>query len=221
MIIVSDLFEGEINISDDKVSSVVIESPRVYRCLVQRLYMYMNDQETSLVISEDHKPLKGSKCLELITTFVPLEINDKRFVNKISSVLADEALSPENYDSTMRMMTDIESYMNILADNLMVNVSYKSINPASLIKMCGLQIEDDSNSDIEWIYNYMSLVRELLGDRLFIFINMCSFFETEDMVAFFDTVVRHRYKVLLLESVDHHILKHTDKTVVDKDICII
>lgn len=65
----------------------------------------------------------------------------------------------------------------------------------------------------------MELVRELDRDRLFIMINMRTYFSDEEMESFIQTVVLHDFKLLLLESTSRPILKNVKRFTVDEDLC--
>ena len=65
----------------------------------------------------------------------------------------------------------------------------------------------------------MELVRELDHDRLFIMVNMRSYFTDEDMQTFVESASLHGFRVLLLESSARRKLKHTQRYTIDEDLC--
>ena len=148
-------------------------------------------------------------------------MNEKRLISKIQNFLEKEALNPDNFNKTMEVLANIEQYVYRLADTFPYELDFTGINISSLIKMCGLSIVDDSISNIEKIYNYMSIVRELLGDRLFVFANIRSYYSDDDMYKFVETVVDHKFKVLLVENYERNILSGTRRLIIDNDLCII
>ena len=72
---------------------------------------------------------------------------------------------------------------------------------------------------IEKIFSYMELVRELDRDKLFIMVNMRSYFTDKDMEIFTQSVCLHDFKVLLLEAFEFPKLKNTKRFVIDSDLC--
>ena len=56
-------------------------------------------------------------------------------------------------------------------------------------------------------------------DKLFIMVNMRSYFSDEEMELFAESACLHDFKVLLLESVAASRLKHTKRFVIDADLC--
>ena len=65
----------------------------------------------------------------------------------------------------------------------------------------------------------MELVRELDRDRLFVMVNMRTYFSDEEMNFFTESVALHGFRVLLLENTTRCKLKHTKRYTVDEDLC--
>lgn len=221
MKIVTDLFSGNIEIDTNMVTSVIIENPHIFMELLKQLFNSVNGEDYGIILSDNNSILKSSKYIELISSYVPFDINEKRLVNKIISLLEKEAVNETYYNDTMNILASIERYISKLADTLTCKIDYSNINISSLIKMCGLKICDDSNSDIERLFIFMSLIRDLLGEKLFIFVNMHSFFMQEDIQLFVDTVIAHNFYVLLLDGNEYDKLERTRKIIIDKDLCVI
>ena len=91
----------------------------------------------------------------------------------------------------------------------------------SLIKACGLSVMDDSESDIERVFQYITMVRDLFGEKLFVFVNIRSFFSDEDMETFIETVVAHNFYVLLIDGKEYNRMKNEERIVIDSDLCVI
>ena len=65
----------------------------------------------------------------------------------------------------------------------------------------------------------MELVREFDRDKLFVLLNLRSFFADEHVEKFLETVSVHGYKVLLLDSVSRKKLAHENRITIDNDLC--
>lgn len=221
MKIVTSLLPEEIIIESEKVVSLVIENQRLMLNVLEEIYNAVNCGESNIVFSVETNIIKASQLVELITTFVPFEMNEKRFISKISALLEHEALNEHCYADTIELLTSIEYQIDRWADCLPCSIEHKNINVASLIKMCGIAIDDDSASDLERVFNYMMIVRELLGERLFIFVNMRSFFDDTEMKSFIDTVIMHGFYVLLIEGQDRGMLDNMKRVIIDSDLCMI
>ena len=65
----------------------------------------------------------------------------------------------------------------------------------------------------------MELVRIFEKDKLFITVNMRSFFDDAFMDRFMQSVSSHRYKVLMIENKAYNILSNEIRFTVDEDLC--
>lgn len=221
MKIVTDLFDGTIVVDEDMVTSFVIENQRMFRAFLTELHAELNGDDTGFVLSDDDRIIKVSAKAEIISTFVPFFINEKRLLNKICSMVEKEALSEEYFGDTMKLLAELERYMGRLTDALPCSVSFDTITVSSLVKMCGISIDDDSESEIERVFNHLMLVRELLGDKLFVLVNMRTYFDDDDMQRFINTVVVHKLYVLLIDGYAYDKLDNMRQVVLDRDLCLI
>ena len=71
----------------------------------------------------------------------------------------------------------------------------------------------------EKILDYMELVRELEREKLFILVNIRSYFNDETMEKFIETVLLHDHKILMLESQSRKRLTRTQRLTIDSDLC--
>jgi len=95
----------------------------------------------------------------------------------------------------------------------------KKLAIGPLIRALSPEIADNEKNTLETIFTYMELVRELDRDRLFIMVNMRSYFSDEDMGIFTESVSLHDFKVLLLESISLPSLPYTKRYTIDEDLC--
>jgi len=221
MNLVTPFFTGEIKIDTDAVTALVIENPKVFYGIVQDIYLQISGEEGNCVLSNEKGILKFSKVADLTTSFVPFELNEKRLITKINAVLEQEAMGDVHYGETMEILSRIEQFADVLSEGLPYQLYFPGINIGSIVKMLGAVVEDDSESEMERVFQYMQMVRSLLGDKLFIFVNMFSFFERAKLQLFFETAVRHEYRVLLIDSRDFDKMDYMRKVIVDKDLCVI
>ncbi len=221
MRIVTKLFDSDIELNENDVLELVIENHRVLYSLLSDIYDQIQGYEGDTILAENDEIIKISKKIELITNYIPFELNEKRLITKLQAMLEKEAVNTDNFEKTMGLLADIERYIYGLSEVLPYELDFSGINISALIKMCGLTIVDDSISVIERIYNYMNIVRDLLGERLFIFANIRSYFNDNDLQSFIDTVLLHKFNVLLIDHSDGKKLNGMRKIIVDNDLCVI
>jgi len=114
---------------------------------------------------------------------------------------------------------NLESFMLEISDDLPFEINCQKLAVGPIIRALAPEIEEGNKSSSEKIFAYMELVRELDRDKLFIMVNMRSYFSDEEMELFTESVCLHDFKVLLLESVAAPRLNHTKRFVIDSDLC--
>ena len=221
MKLVANFLPGEIVIEEGSVSSLVIENQGLFFKIVNCLYEQCKGEEGAIILSDNKGILKISKNVELITTLVPFEINEKRLLSKISDQIEKEALNETFFQTTMGLLAQIENYLGNLVDFLPCSIDFSEISISSMIKACGMMIKDDSESMLEKVLNYISLVRDILGERLFIFVNLKSFFSDKEMHQFLNMAIDRKACILLIDNMEKILLDGEKRLIIDQDLCII
>ena len=91
----------------------------------------------------------------------------------------------------------------------------------SIIKAAGVEICDDYESLGEKLIDYFQLVNELLGRKLFVTLNLRSFFTAKEAQLFMKTVASHQFDVIMIESFEHQRLEEEKRLIIDADLCLI
>lgn len=99
-----------------------------------------------------------------------------------------------------------------------LKMGYK-LSIGSVIKAAGIGIADDYENDLERLLDYMELVRELERDKLFVLVNLRSYYSDADLNTFLDTVLQHAFQVLLIDGASRKLLQNEQRITVDADLC--
>ena len=65
----------------------------------------------------------------------------------------------------------------------------------------------------------MDLTRELEREKLFVFVNLRSYYSDEEMSRFFSSVLDHEFHVFMVDSIDRPVLPLEARVTVDGDLC--
>ena len=98
-------------------------------------------------------------------------------------------------------------------------VACDKISIGGVIRSAGIEILDDYGDDLERILDYMELTRELERDKLFVLVNLRSFYRDEEIAPFFRSILDHSLSVLLVDSVSKALLPLEKRVTVDADLC--
>lgn len=204
------------------VPTLVIENQRLFSKLLHDIDAALEGRDSDVVLSRQESPLPFSKYAEMIVDFLHFDLNQKTLLSKVCSALENRAVSPEQYLATQELLAEIENRMEEWAFAFPCHITASKIAVSSLLKAVGVEIQDDyegPDGEAERLVDYMELVREFDRDKLFITVNMRSYFEDDVVERFMETVVAHEYKVLMMESRTLPKLKWEDRETIDADLC--
>jgi CRISPR-associated protein Csn2 len=219
MKLVSELFSSTIEIKENEVQSLIIENQRLLYSFIEELYYQIEGKEGKVILSEDNHEIKIAQKVELLQQFIPFEINSKKLLTKLAAKLEKELIREDNYMDTMNLLAGIENHIDNVTIDFPCSFEYSTLSVAYLVKMLGLRVVSDKIKNIETILEYMKLTREVDNDKLFVLVNMRSYFDDDDMQEFINTVIAHKYQILFVESSCRKKLVYEHRIVIDQDLC--
>ena len=201
------------------VNELIIENKKMFFDVVDSMHRQAEGLHGDCILSVSDRPVEFSKYADLTLQFAPFQINRKSLLTKLYAALERKAQTPETYSKTGELLGELERYVLELSEELPFEINCQKLAVGPIIRALAPEIEETDKSPIEKVFAYMELVRELDRDKLFIMVNMRSYFLDEEMERFTESVSLHDFKVLLLESYEAQKLNHTKRFVVDADLC--
>lgn len=219
MMIAHPQMDALIDFSIEKVNTLVIENPMFFRELLQDMNDQIQGHTGKTVLSRDNEPVDFSRHAEIIDSFLSFEINRKPLTTKLIARMEAAAVSESYYLRTAKLMGELEQYVLELSFDLPCNVFCSKMSIGGVLRSAGLEISNDYDNDLERLLDYMELTRELDREKLFIIVNLRSYFTDAEVSAFLSTVISHEYQVLLVDSVSREKLPNELRVTVDNDLC--
>ena len=211
--------QNHIMVNPGRITSVVVENPDYYYEMLWNLARQIKGEAGGWVISEDDVPQSMNKKIELIKDMVDFEINKKALLTKIINSCEKTALDEIHIDKTMQLLASIEQYMEMLRENYDIDLNYDKITIAQLLKTVGITINMSSDKPLEILYSYMKLVREFVGEKIFVFVNLRSFVSAHDFSEFVRTITYHGYQVVFFENKEYPRVQDENRIIIDYDLC--
>ena len=210
-----------IEFNDDCLNTLVIEEQRAFRHIVQDIVNQTSGEEGESILSDNGKICLFSKRCEILSTFIPFEMNKKSIINHVLAVMERTALDEENFIRSQELLAQIEAFVYDLSLECDCELEFSKINIPSLLKTIGVAVKEEYDSLIEKIVDYMQMLCGFMGDMLFVTVNMRSYFTDDEISLFSDTVIGHKINVLMIENQEYPLLQQEKRIIIDKDICII
>lgn len=205
----------------DKINTLVVENPYLLCSLLGDITDQLSGFDGKAVLSNNSKILPISKNMELLDRFVPFELNTKSLITKISADLESKAVSDDFYAQTLQVVGGIETLLNDLAFEYGCDIDFTKVNIGAFIKAAGVEVRSAHVSLAEKILDYLELVTEFVGKKMFVTVNLRCYISDEDSKLFMQSVLMHGYHLLMIESFEHERLEYEKRLVVDRDLCLI
>ena len=189
--------------------SIVIENQKLFYSVIRDIFNQIQGEEGISVLSEDNKVLSMAKYIELITRFVPFDMNQKNLITKITTRMQNIAVDESHYLDTKEMLGKWEQYLMKLSLNLVGSFGFSKISIETLIKAAGIRVDDDYDNLGEQLLDYFELVQEYDGKP------------DAEMNLFLQNIIERDIQILILESSEHPILEWECRHIVDADFCIL
>lgn len=205
--------------SEKYINVLIIENEDFFRQTVQDIYDQINGLDGKYVISKNNEPIQWSKNAELITQYVPFEINRKTLITKLYNKMKKEALD-NFYIETCEVSGTIMKYLALISSKINADMIFDdSIDIAGIFKLANIRFDDSGDSIAEKLVSYMLNVRELEGDKWFIAVGLKSYIGKAELTEMYKTVFLNKLKLLLIESSEKEAVEGEKKYVIDKDLC--
>lgn len=192
-------FNSLIEINEGVPFSLIIENQPLFRRFAEDIHSQLSGSDGDTVLSVDNTPVAMNKYADILESFAPFDINSKTMLSGISAAIEKVAVDESHYIETSRLIAETEKYISELSFSLPVTIECRKLNIGAIIKAASVAIADDFENVIEKIISYMSLILDLGGKKLFITLNMRSYFSDEEIEGFIGEIKRNSFASLCLK----------------------
>lgn len=203
----------------EKVNCVVIENQNLFIKILTDLENQLNGDDGKAVLSNEAIIIGIDKNLELHSSFVPFDINQKTLINKVISGIQKLAVDEKNYVKTMELLGEIERYLLNISMDLSGDLDFTKVTADNLIKSSGVEFSNDYDHLSEKLLDYFELVTYYDRPKLFVLVNLRSFISDEEMILFLENVLQREYQLLMVESSEHILLEKENRVIIDSNLC--
>lgn len=219
MKITAPLGNSSIEISDGCVFSLIIENKKLFRRYIGDIYAQISGNDGETVLSYNGKPVSFAKNCEIIDSFPVFNINTGKMTSALTTYMERVAVNAENYMRTSELLSKIENYIDELSINFPLRVECGKLDAVSLIKALQLAVADDSECLVESVINYMAYVLEFEPKKLFLMLNMHSFFSEDEISEFVLSSQQKQMCVMMIDSTGHKKYPGMHQLIIDDDLC--
>lgn len=212
-------FSTVVETSAQTMTGIIIENPQMlYRFLVD-MKEALDGNGQGIVLSSDNRVMDFTKNAELLTDFIQFDLNQKALLSKIAASIDKISESESFYSSSRQLLAQIENHIMEMTIDLPCDLVCEKLSMQSVIKAMGISLVDDYSCLEEKLLAYMDLVRDFLGKKLFIFVNVRGLIPYHNLQKLVDTALLREHELLLIDNAVYPKLKQEKRLVIDEDLC--
>lgn len=201
--------------------TLVIESPRLLCRILNDIAEQLQGNEGQIVLSMDNKVISIEKNIEMISQFIPFEMNKRSLLTKITNHIQQLAIDDKYYLQTTTLVTEWERLLLNLSMDMIGNLNFTKINIEALIRASGIELDEIYDNLGEKLLDYFELVQEYEQRKIFVLVNLRSYMSDSDMLEFLKYVGKRQYYILFIEPIDYKTLPIEEKHIIDAAQCIL
>lgn len=215
-------FDFKIEFEENYFYSIVIENQDLFSEMISDIDFQLQGLNGKFVLSENYVPIEVRKNVELITQFIPFNLNRKDLTNKVYDSLVKQSMKEEMTEKTYNLFLTLTQY---LQDLMQLYESELEISQAEdimqILKMFNVRFSEEEKDLCEKLLDYMVAVERYKSKKLFVTVNLRSYISDEKASQFFKELLLRKISILCIESCERKKLPQEKRMIIDKDCCVI
>lgn len=197
----------------------VIESPTLLRKHMGELYAQIHGQDGKFVLSDQGREVEIDKEADMILNPFEVDINNKKFLNKVYSELKELAYQVDHYLQTQSLISSVTAYFMELEQNASISLKCGEFDLSQLLKALEIRIDDCEDEILGKLGQYLHVISKLMKKKLVIFFNLSMYLEIEEIERLLNEAFYLNMCVLLIETQDIALAIPKKCYIIDSDSC--
>ena len=206
---------------ENRIPVLAVESAKRFRRAVSELAAQSEGGAGDFVLSEGIEPLPFGRYCEVITDPFHMELNDRAAQAALTKWAKAVAVSPQFDLQTREVCQHVLTWAEAIALESDEPLAFEhEIDFAQLIKLCGLQFDDEAADLPERICRRMRIAQSFLHKECFIFVNLKRYLAQDELRELYQSAFYRKMRIMLVENPCPEIDKAYETAwIIDKDDC--
>lgn len=208
-----EMFENVVNI-------LVVENKITLSYVIENIWKQCNGQEGDFALSEN-KMLKIDKEMEVIINPFDLNFNNKKIISALYSNLSERA------NDLAEEKSELNSKIINFWDKIILSESYVGIEFAldfswnDLFKMYNIKIDDNYDSLLSRLTEYIKLITNFCGIKVLCMINIKAYLSEQELSELYTCANHNKIFLILIEASESVKMPNENIFIIDNDDCLI
>lgn len=217
-----DLINLEIELLENEINVITLESIYDYRSIVSDLYRLSNNSDGRIVISSDKGEEAFSKVSEIIINPFGVGLNSKKILNAMYKEIYETAI-----DKYIKEYIELSDQVRVFIEKMINCVPYElqcldSITIQDYLKVFDVRFNETDMDLLEHLIMYINTVQQVLNKNVVFIVGLKNYLNEEELAFLYERCLYEKIKVVLIEHVYHEPCNCNEKNfIVDDDHCII
>lgn len=221
MILAYEKIGLDIEISEETVNVIYVETPEILCDMITDLKDDLYEGTNNFVLSDGEKEISIHKEAEIVVDPWSIDLDSRRIKNKLYGLLTDVA-NDYYFDLFLQLKSEMFRYIEGLTEHEPYPLTYNlSFDNEELFKALNIRIEPGMSSFAERLVEYMKILNSLCAVKVFFLVNIKSYLGTELLEMIYKEANLCKLHLVLIESIQRKIINDEKITIIDKDRCII
>ena len=198
MKIINKNWQRKIEIEDNIIYTLVFENKKYYRENIIELINQNKGNEGSYILSNDNKEISFDKNSYIITDIFNIDINNKKVLTKIYSLLLKEIV--EDISSYNELSTNIRVYFEKLIFNSFLEIEQgEEIDMCSLLKLGDFKIHVEQDDILEKFVKFLKVLSELCSYKIIFVVGLHTVFTQDEIIEIYKEVCLNKINIINIE----------------------
>lgn len=211
----------DIEIRENEVNVLVVESPNIFSLIINELICQLEGESGKFILSEQDVIKSISKEAEIIVNPFIIDCNERRIQQKLYQELSDE-MNETMIEKTIKLQGEMITYLEDLIQRVPYPLEFDvEENMTGLLKLCHVEIDDQEQVLAGKIMNYIKVLKQFCNIHIIFFVNLKSYLLAQELEELYKYASYEKISLILLENSAKEKIQNESICVLDKDLCII
>lgn len=211
----------ELQLCENQISTIVMETPLVFTQFLQTIIRQIEGEEGDLLLSEGDKIFTFSKNVVLIDNPLMINCNEKRIISKIHKELGN-IVNTEMYEKYSMLNTEIVKFVETAMDTVPYHLEMDyQVDVTELFKTYDVKIATEETDPLEKLIDYPRALHTICNVKCFIVLNLKHFFTEEQVKQVYEICFYEKIFLINMEGVKTYLTDVEKCVIIDKDLCLI
>lgn len=212
----------DISFDVPKTINIVIENKVTFYNFCKYCFQDFSGEMEYISCFNNESLLKNDNVLHFIPNLFDLSLNNKKNINALYKILKQKYYDTLKIDISS-LKTKIVDIVSTIASDFDVELTITNkISEDDLFKIMDLKFNDDTDTLLEQLIKYCSMIHELQKISTFVILHLHDYFEQSELDSLYHEL---KYKGISIISIENNNLfgkNNGDLTMIlDKDLCSI